>query len=76
MQLNSLCIDPVVLFVGANKPDIDYLGGIIDPDDKSILVSCNIEHYPPAFQNAGVPEVPLHLSGGVPVNMTAIVVPG
>jgi len=41
---NRLCVDCVVLFVGANKPDVDNPIWVIDPNDDTILVTADIEN--------------------------------
>lgn len=62
-QLNGLHVNLVVLHMGANKADVyDYVG-VVDPDDKSILVPRNIEHHSAVFKDAGIPEVLLDIAG-------------
>ncbi|CAH1385919.1 hypothetical protein NTGM5_170028 [Candidatus Nitrotoga sp. M5] len=55
-------INLVILRVGANKVDVYDSIGVVDPNDKSILVSRNIKHHPAIFEDTRVPEVLLYLS--------------
>jgi hypothetical protein len=46
-----LRIDPVILRVRADEPDIDHTVGIVDPYDDPIFVACNVEHRAAVLQN-------------------------
>ena len=59
--LNGLNINPVVLRMGADKSDVYDSVGVVDPHDKSILVSRNIEHHTTIFKDADIPEALLYL---------------
>jgi hypothetical protein len=44
VPLDGSCVDPVVLRVGANKPDKYALAAIVNRHDQPILVAAYIEH--------------------------------
>src|SRR5207302_10714048 len=50
--LNCLRVDPVVLFVCANKPHIDHPIRIIYPYHQPIFVAGDIEYHSPVTQDA------------------------
>jgi len=43
--------------MGADKADIHHFVGVVDPHDKSILVSRDIEHHTAISKDAGIPEM-------------------
>jgi hypothetical protein len=62
--------------MGADEPGVDYTIRIVDPHDDPILVTGNIEHYPTVPQNAGRPNVSLHVCGAGPVGYFDLPNPG
>ena len=52
-----MCIDRIVLGVGAEKANVYHLVGVVNPHHQPILVAGNIEHNPAVLENAGAPEV-------------------
>src|SRR5262249_46023057 len=58
---NGLRIDLVVLGMCAEEPDLDSASAIVDLGDQSEVVSLDIEHGPPGFEDAGFRVAYLHV---------------
>ena len=62
-----MCIDPVVLPVRSDEPDIDNATRIIDPHDDAILVADDIEYSAAVVENARAADGSLHVRRRRPV---------
>src|SRR5207237_53896 len=63
----GLGIDFIVFLVGSHEADVNREEGIVDPHDKPVLVSADIEHDPAVLQNARGAVVGLQVSGRSPL---------
>jgi len=44
--------------MGADESDVNYTVDVVYPNDRSVLISCNIKNHTPVFEDARV-KVPL-----------------
>ena len=72
---NGLRVDPVVLLVRADEPDIDDPIGIINPYHNTILVAGDVEHRTTVLENARAANGSLHVRGRRPVSRSDLSVP-
>jgi hypothetical protein len=56
---DALCVDGVVLPMGAYEPDVDDAIGVVDPDHNAILVAGDIKDHAAIFENTGAAEISL-----------------
>jgi hypothetical protein len=68
-QLISLYINFVISRVDADESDVDDAICVVDPNDQSVFIACNIENHSSIFEDAGVSEVPLYIGRCAPVGM-------
>src|SRR5450759_1675532 len=50
---NLLCVDPVILSVGADEADVHHAIGVVDPHHQPVLVARDVEHRPSVPEDAG-----------------------
>jgi hypothetical protein len=72
---NGLRIDPVVLPVRADKPDVDNAIRIIDPHHDAKLITGNIEHRATVVENARAADGSLDVRWRSPVSSLDLPVP-
>src|SRR6266481_8837607 len=73
---NGLRIDPVVLPMRADEPDIDDAIRIIDPHHDAILVAGDVEHRATVVENARAADGSLRVRRRRPVSSPDLPVPG
>src|SRR6266550_2719957 len=72
---NGLCIDPVVLPVRADEPDIDDAMRIVDPYHDAILVAGDVEYRATVIENARAADGSFHVCRRCPVSSPDLPVP-
>src|ERR1700730_3750282 len=72
---NILCVDDVVLTMGADEPDIDHAIRIVDPHDDTILVTGDVEDRTAVFENAGAADISLDVRGLCPIGLLHLAKP-
>ena len=63
-----MCIDPIVLPVRSDEPDIDDAIRIIDPHHDAILVAGDVEYNATVVENARAADGSLHVRRRRPVS--------
>ena len=76
IDLNSLCIDPVVLRVGAHKPYVYDAGVVMDLHHQAVLVTLDIKDYPVAGENIRSRIAILDVAWFFPICVIGLVIPG
>ena len=66
---NALCVDSVVLPMGADKPDVDDAIRIVDPDHDAILVAGNVEDRTAILENTGAADISLDMRRLRPIGL-------
>jgi hypothetical protein len=56
---NALCVDGVVLPMGADEPDINDAIRIVDPDHEAILVAGDVKDRAAVLENTGAANISL-----------------
>ncbi len=74
--LDRLGVDPVILSMGADEPDINHPVGVVDPDYQTILVSRQIKHHSAIFENTGRGEVTPEVGRCSPICLQSVIVSG
>src|ERR1700728_4010398 len=66
---NALCVDGIVLPMGADKPDINDAIWIVDPDHQAILISGDIKDRTAVLENTGAANISLDVRRSRPVGL-------
>ena len=72
---DGLRIDPIVLPVRSDKPDIDDAVGIVDPNHNTILVTGDIENRAAIIEDARAADGSLQLRRRRPISTPDLLVP-
>jgi hypothetical protein len=61
--------------VRSNKSDVNNAVFVVDPNDKAVLVPCQIENYPAVVKNTGTSVLVLDFIGRCPVCLSHFMIP-